>query len=268
MANIFPKATNLIVIKAGDWPGRSWAAWLTLAVWYYFTPKYSRVGYQPVQPVYFQHDLHVGQLGLDCRYCHSYVEVSGHSNYPTTQTCMNCHSQHPEGQSAAPAGARQLGHAAQPIAVGQNSQRARLRLLQPLGPRESRRELRQLPRQGQRNERRLPEPVAKHGLVPQLPSQPAGICPAASPPTSRASNRPIYNLDWTPPAGHDPGRTGQKAGPRLENQSTDRLRGVPPMKRDSLALSSLVILSLSRTCGRISLRRHPELVEGSAHFRF
>ena len=65
----------------------------TLAVWYYFTPKYSRVGYQPVQPVHFQHDIHVGQLGLDCRYCHSYVEVSGHSNVPTTQTCMNCHSQ-------------------------------------------------------------------------------------------------------------------------------------------------------------------------------
>ena len=92
MANLFPKATNIVVIKAliGLAIGGGLA---TLAVWYYFTPKYSRVGYQPVQPVYFKHDLHVGQLGLDCRYCHSYVEVSGHSNYPTTQTCMNCHSQ-------------------------------------------------------------------------------------------------------------------------------------------------------------------------------
>ncbi len=92
MANIFPKATNLIVLKAGF--ALSIVGMLVaLAVWYYFTPKYSRVGYEPVQPVYFQHDLHVGQLGLDCRYCHSYVEVSGHSNYPTTQTCMNCHTQ-------------------------------------------------------------------------------------------------------------------------------------------------------------------------------
>ena len=92
MANIFPKETNIVMMKA------SIALTIVgmiapLAIWYYFTPKYSRVGYQPVQPVAFQHDLHVGQLGLDCRYCHSYVEVSGHSNVPNTQTCMNCHSQ-------------------------------------------------------------------------------------------------------------------------------------------------------------------------------
>jgi len=92
MANIFPKGTNETVLKAG-FALSIVGALVTLAVWYYFTPKYSRVGYQPVQPVHFQHDIHVGQLGLDCRYCHSYVEVSGHSNVPTTQTCMNCHSQ-------------------------------------------------------------------------------------------------------------------------------------------------------------------------------
>lgn len=62
-------------------------------IWYYATPQYSRVGYQPLQPVAFQHDIHVKQLGLDCRYCHSYVELSSHSNVPTTQTCMNCHLQ-------------------------------------------------------------------------------------------------------------------------------------------------------------------------------
>ena len=90
MANIFPKGTNLTVIKAG-FALSIVGALVTVAVWYYFTPKYSRVGYEPVQPVHFQHDIHVGQLGLDCRYCHSYVEVSGHSNFPTTQTCMNCH---------------------------------------------------------------------------------------------------------------------------------------------------------------------------------
>ena len=91
MANLFPKATNLIVLQAGAALGLV-GTLAARAVWYYFTPKYSRVGYQPVQPVYFQHDLHVGQLGLDCRYCHSFVEKSGFSNYPTTQTCMNCHA--------------------------------------------------------------------------------------------------------------------------------------------------------------------------------
>jgi hypothetical protein len=90
MANIFPKGTNETVLKAGAVLSVV-GALVTLAVWYYFTPKYSRVGYQPVQPVHFQHDIHVGQLGLDCRYCHSQVEVSGHSNLPPTQTCMQCH---------------------------------------------------------------------------------------------------------------------------------------------------------------------------------
>jgi hypothetical protein len=92
MANIFPPGTNQTVMKAGACLAIL-GGLVTMAVWYYFTPKYSRVGYEPVQPVHFQHDIHVGQLGLDCRYCHSYVEVSGHSNLPTTQTCMNCHSQ-------------------------------------------------------------------------------------------------------------------------------------------------------------------------------
>jgi hypothetical protein len=88
--NIFPRGVNLTVMKAGL--ALSIVGGLvTAGVWYYFTPKYSRVGYQPVQPVHFQHDIHAGQLGIDCRYCHSYVEVSGHSNVPNTQTCMNCH---------------------------------------------------------------------------------------------------------------------------------------------------------------------------------
>lgn len=62
-------------------------------VWYYFTPKYVRVGYMPTQPIPFSHALHVEQLGMDCRYCHSFVDVAGHSNIPTAQTCMSCHSQ-------------------------------------------------------------------------------------------------------------------------------------------------------------------------------
>lgn len=64
-----------------------------VGVWYYFTPKYTRVGYMPTQPVPFSHAMHAGQLGMDCRYCHSQVEVAGHSNVPTTQTCMTCHTQ-------------------------------------------------------------------------------------------------------------------------------------------------------------------------------
>jgi hypothetical protein len=92
MANIFPRGSNILPLKI--------VLCLAVAVpsvcagaWYYFTPKYTRVGYQPPQPVNFPHDIHAGQLGMDCRYCHSFVEVAAHSNVPTTQVCMNCHSQ-------------------------------------------------------------------------------------------------------------------------------------------------------------------------------
>jgi hypothetical protein len=45
------------------------------------------------QPVPFSHKHHVAGLGLDCRYCHTSVEVSAFAGIPPTQTCMNCHSQ-------------------------------------------------------------------------------------------------------------------------------------------------------------------------------
>src|SRR5436190_10207913 len=45
------------------------------------------------QPVPFSHAHHVGQLGIDCRYCHTTVESSGFANVPPTKTCMNCHQQ-------------------------------------------------------------------------------------------------------------------------------------------------------------------------------
>ncbi|HEY8503900.1 MAG TPA: cytochrome c3 family protein [Gemmataceae bacterium] len=60
--------------------------------YYYALPSYTRVGFAPEQPVPYSHALHVGQLGLDCRYCHSQVFESPHSNVPSTETCMNCHN--------------------------------------------------------------------------------------------------------------------------------------------------------------------------------
>ncbi len=91
MANIFPRWTNWLPIKVLICAGVA-VTGLTGGVWYYFTPKYTRVGYMPSQPVPYSHALHVGQLGMDCRYCHSNVEVSSHANVPSTQTCMNCHA--------------------------------------------------------------------------------------------------------------------------------------------------------------------------------
>ena len=61
------------------------------AIWYWFSPKFTDVGYRPIQPVPYSHKLHVGDLGLDCRYCHASVEVSPVANVPPTSACMNCH---------------------------------------------------------------------------------------------------------------------------------------------------------------------------------
>jgi hypothetical protein len=44
---------------------------------YGFSPKTLEVGYQPKQPVPFSHALHAGELGMDCRYCHTSVEKAG-----------------------------------------------------------------------------------------------------------------------------------------------------------------------------------------------
>jgi hypothetical protein len=45
------------------------------------------------QPVPFSHKHHVGDDGIDCRYCHTSVETSSFAGIPPTETCMSCHSQ-------------------------------------------------------------------------------------------------------------------------------------------------------------------------------
>jgi hypothetical protein len=50
------------------------------------------VGRPAAQPIPFRHDLHVGGLGLDCRYCHSSVERAATAGMPSAQTCLTCHS--------------------------------------------------------------------------------------------------------------------------------------------------------------------------------
>src|SRR5579862_6015194 len=44
------------------------------------------------QPVPFSHKHHVGDDGIDCRYCHTSVESSATAGIPPTKTCMSCHS--------------------------------------------------------------------------------------------------------------------------------------------------------------------------------
>jgi hypothetical protein len=90
VAQIFPRWVNGVPLRLAG--GAALTALLVPAfIWYFFSPEYTDVGYQPVQPVPYSHKLHVGELRLDCRYCHAGVEVSAVASVPPTQVCMNCH---------------------------------------------------------------------------------------------------------------------------------------------------------------------------------
>ena len=53
----------------------------------------TQAGVAREQPVPFSHEIHAGQLGMDCRYCHNTVEIAAKAAIPPTQTCFNCHTQ-------------------------------------------------------------------------------------------------------------------------------------------------------------------------------
>jgi len=57
------------------------------------SPYITEVGVARSQPIPFSHKHHVGDDGIDCRYCHTSVENSSFAGIPPTKTCMSCHSQ-------------------------------------------------------------------------------------------------------------------------------------------------------------------------------
>ena len=93
MAAIFRPSANLasklvlIALGLGVVGGCGW--W-----WLWPRTAYQRhTNWAVDQPVPFSHQHHVAGLGLDCRFCHTSVEVSSNAGLPPTFTCMTCHSQ-------------------------------------------------------------------------------------------------------------------------------------------------------------------------------
>ena len=57
------------------------------------SPYSTEAGVIRSQPVPFSHLHHVGDVGIDCRYCHRTVETEAFAGMPATEICLDCHSQ-------------------------------------------------------------------------------------------------------------------------------------------------------------------------------
>lgn len=66
---------------------------VALPMVYVRSPLYTGRNEAVTQPIAFDHRHHVGDDGIDCRYCHTTVEKAASAGYPSTETCMGCHSQ-------------------------------------------------------------------------------------------------------------------------------------------------------------------------------
>jgi hypothetical protein len=93
MAQIFSRSANVHsrVIIFGFVALVCGAGWTTYAT--FWSPYTTYVDVPLEQPVPFSHKHHVGDDGIDCRYCHTSVEKSGFAGIPSTYVCMTCHSQ-------------------------------------------------------------------------------------------------------------------------------------------------------------------------------
>jgi hypothetical protein len=93
MSQIFHRSTNTIA-RVSIYGAVFLLAAMGYAVYELSASPYiTDVNVAKDQPVPFSHKHHVGELGLDCRYCHTAVETSSSAGMPPTQTCMTCHSQ-------------------------------------------------------------------------------------------------------------------------------------------------------------------------------
>ena len=93
MAAIFGPSANLVSKLAVLGVLIAFAA---LMGWWWLWPRTDYelgVRWTVSQPVPFSHEHHVAGLGIDCRMCHSSVEVAANAGLPPTYTCMTCHSQ-------------------------------------------------------------------------------------------------------------------------------------------------------------------------------
>lgn len=49
------------------------------------------INYEPEQPIFYSHKVHVGKNQISCLYCHGGAFEGKQANIPSVNTCMNCH---------------------------------------------------------------------------------------------------------------------------------------------------------------------------------
>ena len=91
MAQVFPR---LLVLQLKLWALAGVGfVFVALLAWRISIAPHPAIGTPAEQIVPFSHKHHVGDVGLDCRYCHTAVEQSAFAGIPPTHTCMTCHSE-------------------------------------------------------------------------------------------------------------------------------------------------------------------------------
>jgi hypothetical protein len=91
MAQVFPPRL-VLELKLGALAVLG-ALFFALLAWRIAIAPHPAIGTPVDQVVPFSHKHHVGDDGIDCRYCHTSVEQSAFAGIPPTHTCMTCHSQ-------------------------------------------------------------------------------------------------------------------------------------------------------------------------------
>jgi hypothetical protein len=91
MAQVFSQAA-ILVLKLGFLAAAGLLA-TGAVVAYRHLQGPNPLGEAPRQPIAFSHKHHVGDDGIDCRYCHASVEKDAFAGIPSTEVCMTCHSQ-------------------------------------------------------------------------------------------------------------------------------------------------------------------------------
>jgi len=107
LVGVARKLDNVVETAKGNAPAASvpfWkntkfrvAALLLFLVWggFYLADNAIRLGrmqgYQPTQPIRYNHALHAGKHKIDCQYCHTSAAKGKAAGIPSLNTCMNCH---------------------------------------------------------------------------------------------------------------------------------------------------------------------------------